>query len=385
MDYDVIIVGGGPAGSSAAIRLASSGLNTLLLEEKSMPRDKLCGEFITPESFPSLRRLGVLDSMMSAGAQRITSVNLVAPNGESFKKRISDLSEVSSVAMSLSRARFDQILFEKARESGATCLEGIAVRNVILEDNRPRGVEALSLKEGKTLSFHAGLVVDASGRNSRLTLTPDERIGGRPGSRLYGLKAHLRSVDEIEDQVELYFFPGGYGGLSRVEDGKVNLCFIASEEAFKASRGDPEKIAERTIMRNRLASERLRRSEIAGPWLSTGPLTFGVRRLARNGIITAGDSSGMIDPFTGTGIQMALRAGELAAGAIISAIGSAPDPVGQAAALYRARHEEEFGRRMIVAGLLRRVAFSPAISNALSIFLARTPWLARMLLRATRA
>jgi flavin-dependent dehydrogenase len=400
MDFDVIIVGGGPAGSSAAIRLAESGLKPVLLEEKSMPREKLCGEFITPECFPTLRRLDILDRCLAAGAQKITWLNLVPSNGPAFVKRIAELSGCSPIAMGLSRARLDQILLQRAREAGAICLEGMAVKRVIIEGGLPRGVEALSLKEGKSCTFESPLIVDASGRNSRLTLTHNERVGGRPGSRLYALKAHLRSVDDIGDQVELYFFPDGYGGLSRVEGGMVNLCFIASERAFKAAGGDPQKIVERTIMRNRLARERLAGAEVEGRWLSTGPLIFGARRLSRNGIITAGDSSGMIDPFTGTGIQIALRAGELAARSIISAVehaaarkdGLSP-PTGDAGAallehaiaVYREGYESEFGKRMLVAGLLRRAVFSPAISNVLSSVLYRAPWLARRLLRATRA
>jgi geranylgeranyl reductase family protein len=385
MKYDVIIVGGGPAGCSAAIRLAQSGLSTLLLEEKHMPREKLCGEFITPESFPTLERLGVLDRLFDAGAQKIRSLNLVPSGGSPVVARISEMSRCSPVAMSLSRARFDRVLFERAQEAGATCLEGIAVKEVIVEGGRPRGVEALSLSEGEAHTFHAPLIVDASGRNSRLTLTRRERIGGRPGSRLYALKAHFTSVEDIEDQVELYFFSNGYGGLSRVEDGMVNLCFIASERAFKAAGGDPEKIVEQSIMRNRLARQRLRKAEISGRWLSTGPLTFGARRLDRDGVITAGDSSGMIDPFTGTGIQIALRTGELAAEAIITTGTDGDDPAARAISVYRAGYDREFGKRMKVAGMLRRAVFSPSLLNALSGVLARAPWLARRMLRATRA
>src|SRR5215208_7092587 len=138
--YDVIIIGGGPAGSTAAIRLAEHGINVLVLEEKRMPREKLCGEFITPESFPTLKRLGVMDKMMAAGAQRITSLSLVVASGKSVHTRISDMSDVEDWAMSLSRASFDQVLFERAREAGATCLEGFAVKDCLFEGGSPRGV-----------------------------------------------------------------------------------------------------------------------------------------------------------------------------------------------------------------------------------------------------
>src|SRR5689334_24169075 len=117
-EYDAIIVGGGPAGTSAAITLAGRGLGVLVLEEKRMPRPKLCGEFITPESFPTLERLGVMPAMMEAGAQQLTRLALVVASGKRVETPVAEMSEVADWAMSLSRARFDQILFERARQAG---------------------------------------------------------------------------------------------------------------------------------------------------------------------------------------------------------------------------------------------------------------------------
>lgn len=388
MDYDVIIVGAGPAGTSAAIRLAENGVRVLVLEEKRMPREKLCGEFITPESFPTLKRLSVFDRMLAAGAQKITSLSLVASSGRIVRMPVADMSFEAAWAMSLSRARFDQVLFERAQELGATCLEGVAVKQPLYEGEKVCGIEALSLADGQTVTFRASLIVDASGRNSRLLLTRSERVAGERGARLYAMKAHLRGVEGIEDQVELFFFPQGYGGLSRVEEGLVNLCFIAGERTFRDAGGDAGKVVKRSIMKNRLACERLAASEVVGKWHSVGPLAFGKRRLSKGGIIAIGDASGMIDPFTGTGIQIALRTGEIAAESILEARNNGPDPVSnveQVLAYYQTRYDLEFNSRMMTAGLLRMVAFSPQAANLLAGVFARVPWLARRVLRATRS
>jgi menaquinone-9 beta-reductase len=386
-NYDVIIIGGGPAGSTAAIRLAEHGIKVLVLEEKRMPREKLCGEFITPECFPTLRRLGVMDRMLAAGAQKITRLSLVVASGKSVHTPISEMSDEATWAMSLSRARFDQILFERAREAGATCLEGFAVKDCLFENGRPRAVQAMSLAEGRAVEFESALVIDASGRNSRLILAREERTAGKQGSRLYALKAHLKGVEGIREQVELYFFPQGYGGLSLVEGGLVNLCFIANERTFRNAAGDAATIVEQTVMKNVLARERLKGSEVIGKWHSVGPLMFGRRRLSQQGIIVIGDAAGMIDPFTGTGIQMALRTGEIAAQSIIESLNLATSVSASfedALKRYAAQYEREFGKRMRVASLLRNAAFSPSTASFFAGVLASMPRVARRVLRATR-
>jgi geranylgeranyl reductase family protein len=395
--YDAIIIGGGPAGSSAAISLSQRGARVLLLEEKRMPRGKLCGEFITPECFPTLERLGVMRRMLEAGAQKIEHVSLIVASGKSVQTRISDMSDAESTwAMSLSRARFDQILFDRAREAGADCLEGIAVRGCAVDEAGTGRVEALSLKEGKKVTLEAPTIIDASGRNSRLMVGKRERVAGRRGSRLFALKAHFRGIRGIDDRVELYFFPEGYGGLSNVEDGLVNLCFIVGERALREAGGNPSKVVDSTLMNNPLASERLREARIEGKWYSAGPLTFGRRRLAREGVIAIGDASGMIDPFTGTGVQMALRTGEMAADAIVEALGDGRSAiVGEdglrrstnlesVLACYARHYKQEFHNRMRVAGLLRMAAFSPPTASIVASVLARMPRLTNLVFRATR-
>ncbi|HTG13847.1 MAG TPA: FAD-dependent oxidoreductase [Blastocatellia bacterium] len=413
--YEVIIIGGGPAGSSAAAHLAARGVRVVLLEKGRMPRQKLCGEFITPECFPTLNRLGVMDRILIAGAQKITQLSLIGSNGKRVEAPLSEMSDKSS-ALGLSRARFDEVLFNAARQSGAVCLESHAVKRCLYDDGRPTGVEAMSIADGRTVTFYAPLVVDASGRNSRAMVGKHERTARKRGSRLFAMKAHLKGVEGIAGRVELYFFPGGYGGLSSIEDGLMNLCFITDEAKLGAMGGNAASVMRQTVLRNPLANERLSGAGEVRKWESAGPLVFGRRRLAQSGVIAIGDASGMIDPFTGTGIQIALRTGELAAEAIIEAMGSTPaasarptesrgfaadaahhedhngkEPApassleGAVLARYAESYEREFGKRMKIAGLLRAPAFSPRMASLFGYLLSVSPRLARGVLRASRS
>jgi flavin-dependent dehydrogenase len=391
--HDVIIVGGGPAGCACAILLAESGLRVLVLEAKHMPREKLCGEFIAPESFPTLNRLGILERVLDTG-QKLTRLTLCSSGGGLVDAKVCEVWG-SGWAIGLSRARLDQILFERAREVGASCIEGISVKQCLGEKDSPAGVEGIQLEDGESCQFRGSVVIDGSGRNSRLTVDGAERRAGRFGSRLYALKVHLEPIAEVSDQVELYFFPDGYGGVSRVEDGLINLCFIANETIVKQAAGDPHRIVNQTILRNPRARVVLKGFRTVGKWHGAGPLKFGPRRLARAGIITIGDASGLIDPFTGSGIYVALRTGEIAAESIIEAVGkephglssnldSGPRLVDQALQSYRRRYEQEIIKPMRAAAFLRRIAFSVWQSDVAASLMSKSPRLAQRVIRATQ-
>src|SRR5215467_1200565 len=152
-NYDVVIVGGGPAGAAAAITLAQSGAKVVVLEEKRMPREKLCGEFVTPECLPSLERLGVSQDLTNAGAQLISRLRLIVGSGKSIDAEIPNVSTTGQQALGISRARFDQILFERAQQAGAFCMEGTAARLCLPSQNGCTKIEAMSLGNGKLLKF----------------------------------------------------------------------------------------------------------------------------------------------------------------------------------------------------------------------------------------
>src|SRR5215469_1250827 len=405
---DVIVVGAGPAGGAVSCLLAERGINTVLIEEKRMPREKLCGAFITPESFPTLHRLGALDQVVAAGARKISELRLVAPTGRAITTSISAISAGGGkCGLSLSRRRFDEILIDRARNSGAVVLEGMAVKRGLFNAGSACGVECVSLPTGATRVFEAPLIVDASGRNSRLSLGPGERVAARKGGRLYALKAHLQNVSLASERVELYFYPTGYGGISRIEGGLANLCFITTEASIKEAAGDAARVVQHTLMKNPVARQRLFEAQVVGKWLSAGPLSFGHRRFARNGIIAVGDAAGMIDPFTGTGIQVALRSGEILAESILddranskghtnaalsetrSATGEEVpaallEAVERVRRVYEMRYGAEFHDRMTVAAALRLAAFSPRAAGLVAALFALAPGLANRAFRGTR-
>jgi flavin-dependent dehydrogenase len=380
--HDVIIVGAGPAGASAAALLAERGLKVLLLEKSRFPREKLCGEFLSPESLRILDRLGVRERMIEAGAQPIRKWILVAPNGRRVEVPLHWLSNESGEAIGLSRARMDLIMLERARQAGVTVREAFHV------SSRLTRVADTTLIEGKAEgdtreSFATRLLIDASGRNSVFARSDAQKPERRQRGRPFGVKVHLRGVEGLGETGELFFFRDGYGGMSRVEGERVNLCFITTEETLRAARGDRHALLEMTLRQNPAARERLRDAVPAGAWLGTGPLEYG-RRVSLPGVLAPGDAGAFIDPFTGSGMLLALASGELAARVIGESFARGERHPELIAQRYHELHRRQFNWRFRACAMLRNLAFKPATRNLLALLLARYSGLARAVALSTR-
>ena len=183
--YDVIVIGAGPAGTAAAMLLAQVGRRVLLLEKSRFPRHKLCGEFITPEALGVFDRLGVRERMFEAGAVRIRTITLHAPEGQRIEVPMEWIAGGASHAISLSRARMDAILLDRARESGVEAREGFHVSPRFERDGDISLIEGKA--DGETIErFAAPLVIDASGRNGVFSHQAEQPASRFEGSRLFG-------------------------------------------------------------------------------------------------------------------------------------------------------------------------------------------------------
>lgn len=421
-DFDVIIVGGGPAGSSAAIHLAARGARVLLAERESFPREKLCGEFISPECLGHFARLGVIKRMESAGGSQVSETVFYAPSGRALSVPSEWFGGARASALGLSRAEMDARLLQRAREAGVCVLEESALAGVVVEGGRVRGV-SLHAEGARVREYRAQFTIDATGRGRAVArraerelkgareIANDESVsvGNETGARekLVAFKAHLEGAHGASGACEIYFYPGGYGGLSPVEGGASNLCFFARASDVRTRGGDAARVMREVLMRNRRAAETLSSASAKTRWLAVAVESFGRRDPApAPGLIAAGDAAAFIDPFTGSGMLMALEGGELAAESVLRALGSShsldagrsqenahptshdseTDAFDTLAREYRAAYDERFGARLRLCGMLRRAAFAPSAFAELAVLLlGASARLRRMLARATRS
>jgi len=388
--YDAVIVGGGPAGTSAAIHLAASGASVLLVEQKKFPRAKLCGEFISPECLEHFEQLGVAHQMMDAGGAELTETLFYSRSGKSLNVPSEWFGSGRAGALGLSRAEMDLRLMERAREAGVHVLEETQATGLLWEKDRVRGV---SLKtNGRALEVDSLVAVDATGRSRALARFLDRkgksnRMATSRRSPLVAFKAHLEDAGGHEGHCEIYFYRGGYGGLSRVENGLSNLCFIAQSRDVRACGNDAERVMREVLMKNHRAAETLERARAPSGWLAVALEGFGRRSLVpAAGLLAIGDAASFIDPFTGSGMLMALESGELAAQTIARHLARLrnEESFDETASDYRALYSQVFGARLRVCALMRRAAFVPRLAETLIFALGTSVPARRYLARSTR-
>jgi flavin-dependent dehydrogenase len=265
----VEVIGGGPAGSAAALAALSEGSAVTIFEQSSFPRHKVCGEFLSPEIAPLLDSLGLWPAFEAARPARIVRAVLHTGGRE---KRF----RLPEPAYGLSRSALDGLLLGEALARGAR------LRN---ERAKPfaRADTALVLAHGR-------------------------QAPARAGARFFGFKAHFRppASESLAEAVELFFFEGGYAGLSTVEDGIWNVCGLAPEAALRSSGFRPEALLPEGLL------ARLAPCAQAFEWLTTGPLVFRNEFREHADFYLCGDALGFVDPFTGSGILSALLSGRLA-------------------------------------------------------------------------
>lgn len=384
--YDVVIAGAGPAGTSAAIHLAQRGARVLLAEQKKFPRAKLCGEFISPECLTHFERLGVADQMATAGGARLTQTVFYARSGRSVSVP-SEWFGRQNAALGLSRAEMDNRLLARARQVGIEVLEETLVSGLLREGQRVVGVR---LKSGEVTSeVSSPIVIDATGRTRALLRRVENQQArlGRQRPALVAFKAHLEGARVAEGTCEIYFYPGGYGGLSSVENGLSNLCFIASAADVRACQTDAETVMRQIVTRNSRAACTLAQARCPGAWLAVSLDSFGRREaVPADGLLMVGDAAAFIDPFTGSGMLMAMEGGELAATVILRHLPALRNGASLKALAhdYRASYKELFGSRLRVCAVLRQAAFVPRLASAAIRLFGASVRARRALVEATR-
>lgn len=306
-DDSIVVLGGGPAGASAAISALAHGRATIIIDRSRFPRHKVCGEFLSPDVTRLLATLGIDSKLHALRPARVERMRVHIAQ----RDKIARLPEA---ALGLSRYALDQLLIETALARGASVVAGHTRQPDVI----------------------------ATGR----------KAAAPRGDRLFGFKAHFSGP--ADDAVELFFFDGCYVGINSIEGGLTNVCGLAPESLLSSSEFDVD-----TILRCSPAlRERLAPLSRSMGWMFTGPLLFGRQHPSEGVGYLAGDALSFVDPFTGSGILSAIATGILAGK---HAAGTVP------LSEHLAACHRTIGRPFWVSSVLRKLASSAAAGPLLDV------------------
>lgn len=361
--YDVIFIGGGLAGLTAAIHLAKHQLSVLVIERYSYPKHKVCGEYVSNEVKPYLSSLGVNFEKFN-----LPEINhfVITTNTNSIK------GELPLGGFGISRYAFDELLFEKASQLGATFI----FEKVIAVHFDTKKYEVRTQKQG----FTASIVVGSYGKRANLDVDLQRKFTTKKAPWV-GIKAHYTHPNFLSNEVQLHNFEGGYCGLSLTENKEVNVCYLAKYDIFKQYKNIDE-FNQKVLCKNKHLAFFFEQADLAfEAHLAIAQVSFENKKTVENEIIMIGDAAGLIHPLCGNGMAMAIHSAKLVAEEILDF--QQHQSRSTLFANYTQKWKITFQKRMKFGSLFQTLLLQQSLTNVGIALGSKMPFLIQKMIQQT--
>jgi geranylgeranyl reductase family protein len=365
----VIVVGGGPAGSSTAFFLARQGYDVTVFDKARFPRDKTCSEYLSPQASRILADMNALSEVEESGAAQLAGMRVHAPNGATIHGEFAadhGFKGYRDRGLAIRRTILDSILLNRARDAGARIEEGVRVTDVIRStDGIVTGVSTIDAS-GNPSERTASIVIGADGLRSvigrRLGLI---RPAGWP--KRIALVTHYQGVERLGEFGEMHVERGGYCGIASVGNGLTNVAVVVPVARAAEVAVDRAEFLESWIAERPKLAAMFGHATRVSPVRATGPFASSARRAFVKGAALVGDAADFFDPFTGEGIYTALRGGEILAHHVAQALANPRESERALRAYEKARRREFSGKWMVERLVGTAIAFPPVINRAANV------------------
>lgn len=381
--FDALIIGAGPAGSSAAILLASAGWSVAVVEKQTFPRRKVCGECMAASNLPLLDAMGVGADFMAHAGPELRRMAVMRGTRTVVADLPPALHPQYAWGRALGRETLDTLLLERARAAGAVVLQPWALQQI----KGTAGLHQCTVREaesGQLAVLQAPVTILAHGSWEPLPAERAVQRLARSGSDLLAFKANFYSASLDAGLLPVLFFNGGYGGMVLADDGLVTLaCCIRADRLAQLRRATPTRpageVIEAMLKRECLGvAEALQGASRCGTWRASGPLRPGVRLHSDDGVFRIGNAAGEAHPIIGEGMSMALQSAWLLCAGLLrgrrqNGVMAGTAWHGEVREHYASEWRRHFVPRLRLAATFAHLAMRPATSAALLAVLGRWP------------
>jgi len=368
--YDTAIIGGGLAGLSLSIQLAKAGYEVVLFEKEIYPFHKVCGEYISLESWDFISALGLDLEKMNLPV--IKKLIVSSPNGKSLEQQL------PLGGFGISRYSLDYELSKIAKKAGLLIYEGTKVNDVSFAD---------SIFTIITNSFkvQANTVAATFGKRSNIDVKWSRDFTQKKNNNLnnyIGIKYHVEA-DLPSDTISLHNFKDGYCGISRIEDDKYCLCYLTTAENLKANNNSIVEMEKNILEKNPFLKQIFSTvTLLPGFPVTISQISFDKKTQVENNVLMIGDAAGMITPLCGNGMSMAFHGSKIAFECIEKFLQkkiSRKEMEDQ----YTTKWKHQFGRRLQIGRIIQQLFEKEFFTNLFIRAIKPFPFIIRKLIRST--